>query len=309
MRYRQTLLALAGRLLIIGALLIGAPTALGMKGRISHEPRRSGVFLDPFENAPVKAIRTTAADSAPILLDESVRSGLFVDPSSATLFLDPAAIVRSGWFLEPLAHASAPVLLDEGDDVAATSAFHGVGPNVAEKICALTMLVNSEVCERAYGSFAAASRTLNSLTPRVEAAPSRARLQTPASAARATAPARASRDQAVSMPRIPELPTPRSAAPAAYRIKPIFETQVCGLENGANAVMEEGILERRALSAVAGVEYALVRNGATVHLLLARSGVSLEHFVGRCVGILGVPLQAGSCASPVLDVSMVTLRE
>jgi hypothetical protein len=73
--------------------------------------------------------------------------------------------------------------------------------------------------------------------------------------------------------------------------------------------MDEGILERRALSTVAGVEYALVRNGATVYLLLARSGVSLENFVGRCVGVLGVPLQAGACGASVLEVSMVSVRE
>jgi len=84
---------------------------------------------------------------------------------------------------------------------------------------------------------------------------------------------------------------------------------VRGTESGANVVTAEGVIERRTPSPVAGVEYALVQNGRTLHFLTAHADVNLEGLVGRRVSVTGVPLPSTAAEAPVLEVGTVSANE
>ena len=110
-------------------------------------------------------------------------------------------------------------------------------------------------------------------------------------------------------PLAPELPKPAGAPPAALRLKPVFETQVRAAESSANVITAEGLVVRRSPSPVAGVEYALVLSGQTLHFLVARADVNLEGLVGRRVSMTGVPLPGTASEAPVLEVRTATITE
>lgn len=138
-------------------------------------------------------------------------------------------------------------------------------------------------------------------TPFVD--PEDAGLERPAQVLRITAPCPAPG------PLVPELPTPAGEPPPSLRLKPFFETHVRGAESAANVVSAEGIVERRSPSPVAGVEYALVRDGQTLHFLTAHADVNLEGLVGRRVSVTGVPLPSAASEAPVLEVGTVSITE
>jgi len=110
-------------------------------------------------------------------------------------------------------------------------------------------------------------------------------------------------------PRLPELPEPAGEPPPSLRLKPFFETQVRGVESSANLVTAEGVIERRTPSPVAGVEYALVQDGRTLHFLTARADVNLEGLVGRRVSVSGVPLPSAASEAPLLEVGTASINE
>jgi hypothetical protein len=110
-------------------------------------------------------------------------------------------------------------------------------------------------------------------------------------------------------PPLPELPKPAGEPPPSLRLKPFFETQVRGVESSANLVTAEGVIERRTPSPVAGVEYALVQDGRTLHFLTAHAGVNLEGLVGRRVSVSGVPLPSTASEAPLLEVGTASINE
>jgi len=128
----------------------------------------------------------------------------------------------------------------------------------------------------------------------------------PAALARATP---TPQPQAAPGPQVPELPKPVGAPPASYRLQPFFETQVRNPKSDANVITAEGTLERRSLSPVAGVQYALASDGCTLHFLTAATNVSLEGFVGRRVSVTGVPQQGSAGDASVLEVGSITAQE
>ncbi|MCY3020598.1 MAG: hypothetical protein NTW87_16390, partial [Planctomycetota bacterium] len=115
--------------------------------------------------------------------------------------------------------------------------------------------------------------------------------------------------QAVMKPRLPELPNPIGEPPPSYRLKPLFETQVRSTDSGGSMLTVEGLLERRLPSPVAGVEYALVMDGRTLHFLTARAGVSLESFVGRRVTVTGTPSRGTASDTALLEVGAISVNE
>lgn len=112
-----------------------------------------------------------------------------------------------------------------------------------------------------------------------------------------------------SEPRVPELPKPAGEPPPSHRLKPFFTAQARSLESAENVVAADGLLERRLPSPVAGAEYALVRNGRTLHFLTSHDRVNLEGFVGRRVTVTGVPLPSTASEAPLLEVGSISASE
>jgi len=106
-----------------------------------------------------------------------------------------------------------------------------------------------------------------------------------------------------------DLPEPTSAAPASQRLQPHFEAQAGSVKGAGPVVTAEGTVELCSLSPVAGADYALVRDGRTLHVLSAAQSLGLESYIGRRVSITGVPLQGVQSAQAVLEVSSVTARD